>query len=83
MELFDAPVPCRRCGGDGTVEHGWALCSTCKGEGITTEKRPIPMQDCPACFGKGYVVETRELPGDRYEHRTDPCTNCNQEPGKR
>jgi DnaJ-class molecular chaperone len=78
VQLFDAPVPCLRCGGVGTVRRDSALCARCKGEGITTEKRPIPVQDCTTCFGKGYAIETRELSGDRFEHRTDPCGECTE-----
>lgn len=82
MEFFDAPVLCQRCGGAGTIAHGTTLCPACRGEGTTTERRPIPMEDCPDCYGRGYVVETVELESGHYEHRTDPCTNCEKGKGK-
>lgn len=75
-ELFDASVVCQRCGGGGTIKHGTAFCPLCKGDGVTTEKRPWPVESCESCNGTGYVVEILELPDERIEYRTDPCADC-------
>ncbi len=62
---FGAEETCERCGGSGAEGNRRATCTTCNGSGQMAARRGLLLfqQTCPACHGRGQVIET-------------PCTAC-------